>query len=127
MASAGSDEFEYTLDSAIRGFHVYQSIWVPVLNEQLGTYQEHGNTEDLFAVAVCKEDTAGSGGLKVGHVPREIARLCWYFLEHDGEIVCTVTGTRRRSPLVQGGLEIPCKLKFVGKRKHIKKLKKMLQ
>lgn len=123
MASAGG-AFEYTLDSAIRGFHVYQSIWIPVLNEQLKTCQEHGNAEDLFAVAVWKEDTTGD--LKVGHVPREIARICWYFLEHDGEIVCTVTGNRRRSPLVQGGLEIPCKLKFIGKRKHIKKLKKLL-
>ena len=99
------DEIEYTMDSAIRGFHVYQSIWTPVLNEQLRPFQEHGNEEDMFAVA--------AGDVKVGHVPREIARICWYFLEHDGEIVCTVTGTRRRSPLAQGGLEIPCKLKFI--------------
>ena len=123
MAAGGgaTDAFEYTMDSAIRGFHVYKSIWTPILNEQLRPFQEHGNAEDLFAVAVCT-----SGDLKVGHVPREIARICWYFLEHDGEIVCTVTGTRRRSPLAQGGLEIPCKLKFIGKRKHIKKLKKLL-
>ena len=121
--------FEYTLDSAIRGFHVYKNVWTPVLNEQLRTAQEHGNAQDLFAVAVCKEDTTStgiSGDLKVGHVPRVIARICWYFLEHDGEIVCTVTGTRRRSPLAQGGLEIPCKLKFIGKPKQIKKLKKLL-
>ena len=30
------------------------------------------------------------GDVKVGHVPREIARIYWYFLEHDGEIVWSV-------------------------------------
>ena len=61
MSSAGGDEFECTLDSAICGFHVHAkgsaSTCVP------GTWKQ-------FAVAVCREDTtSASGDLKVGHVP----------------------------------------------------------
>ena len=134
MARAGSgagSAFEHTVDSAVRGFHVHQDIWTPVLNEQLKTIQEHGNSEDQFAVAVYKEVTPGPGVTSatsiIGHLPREISRLCWCFLEHDGEILCTITNaSKRRSPLEQGGLEIPCRLKFIGKKKNIKKLKKLL-
>ena len=92
---------------------------------------QHENSEDQFAVAVYKEVTTGPGVTSartvIGHLPREISRLCWYFLEYDGEILCTITNcSKRRSPLEQGGLEIPCRLKFIGKKKHIKKLKKLL-
>ena len=86
--------------------------------------QENGNAADLYAVAACKEDTTSSSALTiVGHVPREISGICWYFLQHDGEILCKVTENKRRSPLAQGGLD---KLIFIGKPKHIKKLKKLL-
>ena len=123
MAAAA---FEHTVDSAIRGFHIYRSTWTPVLHEQLITSQEHGNAEDRFAVAVSKVDASTATPSIVGHLPREISRVCWYFLEHDGEIFCTVTGSKRRSPLVQGGLEIPCILRFIGKRKYIRKVKILL-
>lgn len=123
MAGAGAAaSFEYTIESAIRGFHQYKAVWSPILNEQLKVRQEAGNTKDLFAVYLHKYDD----NQILGHVPKEISRLCWYFLQHDGEIVCTVSDNRRRSPLAQGGLEIPCKLTFTGKKNNIKKLKKLL-
>ena len=44
-------------------------------------------------------------------------RFCKYFLEYNGELDATVRSTKfRRSPLPQGGLEIPIKLR-VGKGK----------
>ena len=130
-ASSASSAFEHAVDSAVRGFHVYQNVWTPVLNEQLKVIQHHGNSEDQFAVAVCKEAPPGPGVTSattiIGHLPREISRLCWYFMQHDGEILCTITDNNlRRSPLQQGGLEIPCRLRFLGKKKNIKKLKKLL-
>ena len=69
-------------------------------------------------MAVVKNDAA-SPGLTVGHVPRKLSRRCWYFLHNDGETTCEILGSRRL-PLVQGGLEIPCIYKFVGKKKHKK-------
>ena len=115
--------FEHVIESAIRGFHVYKTIWTPTVHEQLNTRQEHDNPEDQFAVAVIRDPSPGQ---TVGHVPKEMSRIFWHFLQHDGEIMCEVTGAKRRSPLVQGGLEIPCKYKFVGKKKYIKRLKRLL-
>ena len=44
-----------------------------------------------------------------------------------GTICCLVTGRRRfSSDLPQGGLEIPCKLKFQGESREIAKLKKLI-
>ena len=61
----------------------------------------------LFAVGALKS------GVTVGHVPRNISSICSLFLRHGGAIRCTVTGSRHYSvDLEQGGLEIPCTLKF---------------
>ena len=124
--------FEHSIESAIRGFHVYKNIlWSPFMHEQLRTRQEPGNPEDQYAVAVVKDSDSSSSTtgrtMVVGHVPKEIFRICWFFLQHDGEIQCEVIGSNRRSPLPQGGLEIPCIYMFVGKRKHIRKLKTLLK
>ena len=120
--------FEHRPESAVRGFHIYKDIWTPTLHQCLQTMQDAGNTEDPHAVAVVKHDASSPGSqVTVGHVPREFSRLSWYFLQNDGEIMCEITGRRRRSPLVQGGMEIPCIYKFVGKKKHIKKLVKLLK
>ena len=119
--------FEHTIESVVRGFHVYKDVWVPILHEVLQTKQEFDNEEDRYAVAVFKTTTGSSDQVTVGHVPRSISRVCWYFIQHDGEITCKITGGRRRSDLPQGGLEVPCEYNFIGKKKHIKKIRKLLK
>ena len=43
----------------------------------------------------------------VGHVPHEIARHIWFALQKGATISATVVDSKpRKSPLVQGGLEI---------------------
>jgi len=72
--------FEHSIDSAVRGFHVYKDVWSPSIHEQLRTTQELGNPEDEYAVAVVKDDDSSSsttGTITVGHVPKEISRTCW--------------------------------------------------
>ena len=59
----------------------------------------------------------------VGHVLREISRICWYFIERGGEILCKIIGQRQRSVLLQGVLEIPCIYIFRGRIKLIDILK----
>uniref|UniRef100_A0A1X7TG99 Ubiquitin-like protease family profile domain-containing protein n=1 Tax=Amphimedon queenslandica TaxID=400682 RepID=A0A1X7TG99_AMPQE len=98
----------WRIDSCVRGFHVYQDIWTPVLHEELDCERERGNIEDLYAVAVKKN------GHVVGHIPRKISAICSTFIRRGGCIICTVTGSRRYSrDLVQGGLEIPCITTFI--------------
>lgn len=64
----------------------------------------------------------------VGHIPRKISKTCWMFLARDGsEISCRITGSRQRSVLLEGGLEIPCIYTFKGKKKLIAKLRIILE
>ena len=82
--------------------------------------QQNFNDKDRYAVAVLKD------GSIVGHLPKRISRVCSLFLLRGGSILCTVVGGRRySSDLVQGGLEIPCTLRFIGKPKEINKLKSL--
>ena len=36
-------DFSATFRSAVRGFHVYQAVWSPVVHEELSTQQEHAS------------------------------------------------------------------------------------
>ena len=110
------EDFEdYTVESVVRGHHIYKSVWTPVIGETLTLQREDGNLEDEYAVAIMKTGTV------VGHVPRELSRI-FFFLQHSGTIQCIITGHRKRGL----GLEVPCSYKLFGKPKYIKKLVKLL-
>ena len=114
---------EFVLPSCVRGYHVYGEDWIAVLGEELNCYREIGNVVDRYAVAVTKDS-----GETVGHLPKKISRICSLFLQQGYALTATVTGRRRySSDLIQGGLEIPCDLRFVGDEKAIIKLKRVLK
>jgi len=102
----------FSWEMVIRGHHIYKAIWTPVINEILSLSQEH---EDPFAVSVIKD------GDIVGHVPREVSRIVWHFIEHDGIVDCQVSGRRKHGK----GLEVPCIYCFRGK-SMIRKLRTSL-
>ena len=80
------------------------------IGEELPVQCEVNNIHDNFAVAVLKNSNT------VRHVPREISRVCWYFLHKSGsEITCIVNGDRRRSEVDGKGLMVPCVYIFKGK------------
>ena len=108
---------EFSRVSNIRGYHVYKDVWEAAIGEVLVCEREPRNAEDRYAVAVKKDGTI------VGHLPRNLSRVCSLFIRRGGMIQCTVTGRRRYSAdLPQGGLEIPCFLLFKGSTKEIQKL-----
>ena len=77
--------------------------------------REVGNAVDRYAVAVYSDDNL------VGHLPKKISIACSLFLRHGGQISCWVTGRRRHSTdLPQGGLEIPCIIKFKATKKRLR-------
>ena len=119
--------FQFSFNSAIRGFHVYKDIWEnPVTGEELLCRREVGNSHDALSVAVLKE--IGGENTIIGHVPRRISGLCNIFIRRGGSILCIVDGGRRYSAdLPQGGLEVPCKLVFrIEKEELCKKTEKMI-
>ena len=119
MESAAEHE-TFQLSSVVRGHHVYKSIWTPNIGQVLENAAEVSNTEDSHAVAVLYQ------GNTVGHMPREISKISWFFLMHGGDISCEIVGRRRRSPIPGKGLEVPCKYTFSRKPAFIKKLVKLL-
>ena len=89
-------------ESAVRGHHVYKDHWTPSIGQRLSTIREEGNEIDRYAIAVI-----------LGHMPQEISRLSWYFIEHG--ISCEITGSRRLSTVPGKGLEVPCTYTYAGK------------
>lgn len=118
LMAAGVDTL--SVESSIRGHHVYKDTWTPVSGQVLDTRQEHGNAHDQYAVSVLHH------GLVVGHIPRELSHTAWHFLQHRGTITCEVTGRRRLSGVPGKGLEVPCRYVFQGKPSMIRKLTKLI-
>ena len=75
-----------TLESIIRGRHVYKQIWRPLGGEILTLELEEDNNHDKFAVSLLKDATV------LGHGPREFLQVFW----HGETITCEVTDRRKR-------------------------------
>ena len=62
---------------------------------------------DWVAIKVCdKSDKIA------GHLPKEVSRITKFLLNRGATITAEITSDHyRRSPLVQGGLEVPCMIK----------------
>lgn len=111
----------FEMASMVRGFHVYEATWTPSSTDRLLCARDVSNTYDPFAVSVVK------GTEVVGHVPKIISAACFLFLRRGGSIQCEVTGDRRYSTdLPQGGMELPCILRFQGPKEDVAKVKKLL-
>ena len=104
MSSPSTRAELFTLESVVRGHHIYKRIWTPMLGERLQIEVEEGNRNDARAVAVQKR------GMVVGHLPRETAKVVWYFLKRGGSGWCEITGRKKKGI----GLEVPCVYTFSG-------------
>ena len=91
-----SKTYTYEFPSSIRGHHVYKRVWTPVFGEVLKCSIEDDNEEDTYAISVVKS------GKIIGHVPKEDAKVFYYFLKHGNRITCRVVGHRFRGK----GLEV---------------------
>ena len=113
----------FTREGMVRGYHVYNSIWEEAyIGEELLCQRDKDNRHDPYAVAVMKSATI------VGHLPRKVSTLCLLFIRRGEMIRCRITGRRRYSAdLPQGGLEVPCRLRFQGSVKELdNKLQRLL-
>ena len=97
-----SAEKEIEFQAAVRGFHYYRKYWKPKEGELLSRSHEFGNPFDVFAI---------DEGDIVGHLPRKICRASKFLLDRGAVMNAKLSSSHyRRSPLVQGGMEIPCKI-----------------
>lgn len=66
---------KFTVESVVRGYHIYKTIWTPYIGEKLPLEAEDNNLHDRHAVAVIRNGTV------VGHMPRNLLPLSWFFLK----------------------------------------------
>ena len=108
----------YSIDSVIRGYHIYNDIWPAPIGEILHCKRERFSPSDPYAVAMLH------GEVIVGHMPRIISAACSAFIRRGGIASCEVTSTGARQysvDLSQGDMEVPCKLTFTAPSKEIDK------
>ena len=90
---------------------MYKKVWAPIVGEILRCCHARKNLFDHYAVAAMKRLSGQLADCTIGNLPREISRIIRFFLLKGGVVsVEIVDKNYRRSPLVQGGLEIPVKL-----------------
>ena len=101
-----------------RGWHVYQkSTWrKPKKDESLSFQKETDRTAlkfDPFSIAFTRKTTEYLTPITVGHVPLEISRFVYFFLERGGKMEAKVYRTKYEvSPIPKGGLEIVLQVTF---------------
>ena len=91
--------------SNVKGYNVYQGIWVPNIGEILSTEKEPGNPEDKYALCVKKNECI------VGHLPLgktgNFAKTIFYFLTADKCSICEVEITGKPVKLGDGeGMQV---------------------
>ena len=112
MATERSSDCELSFTSVIgsRGYHVYcDSSWrSPSLTDKLSLRMEPENAEDPYALVVILE------ACTVGHIPREISRLFFWFLKLGGKTVVKLRSKKLyQSPIALEGLELLLDITFL--------------
>ena len=98
------------ISAAVRGFHVYRASWKPKEDELLECSHEKDNPYDSFSIKVFKSDCPAE---IVGHLPMEISRITKSIIDRGAQVAVKIRERHyRRSLLIQGGLEVPCKIKI---------------
>ena len=88
-----SKENILTVQSAVRGFHVYKAIWQPEEGEKLIREHEENNKYDLYAIKMCRPLDRKI----VGHLPTEISRITRFMIARGPMVEAQVKSTGKSS------------------------------
>ena len=103
--------------AAVSGFHVYKASWKPKEDELLECSHEKDNPYDSFFIKVFK---TGSPVEIERHLPMEISRITKFIIDRGAQVAVKIRGRHyRRSPVVQGKLEVPCEIKIMMVNHHL--------
>ena len=102
-------EKKFEFPSAVRRFHYHRKYWHPQLDDELYCQHELYSPFHFFAIKICMKNT----DVTVSHLPLEISRAKKFLLERGATAFIKLYLTNYGvSPLVQGGLEIPCRVEI---------------
>ena len=106
-------EYILSVESVIRGHHVYKETWNPSKGEKLNCMHDARKEAKLFndhAVGTYKNDHL------VGHVSIEFSFLFCKFIEKkNNEFFAEVSSGRK----LENGLVVPATYRVVGMKKHV--------
>ena len=95
-----------TINSTICGFRYYRKYWSLKIVENLLCSHGRHNAFNIYSINTCKEDRE-----TVIHLPCEFSHALKLLLERGAKISAVLMSPHyRRSHLVQGCMEIPCKV-----------------
>ena len=98
-------ENELEVECCVRGHHVYESNWDAKTGGKLKPCHEKRPSalvEEKYAITLKFSDTT------VGHVPKFLSKITYFFLKLRGDLVVKITGQSRYSrDLDQGVMELP--------------------
>ena len=112
--------------SWIRGYHAYKELWSIEIDEVLELKHEHNNEQGKNAIAIVRK------GDVVGHIPRALANtkdragIVRHFLTRHGskaDVKVVGKAVNRGGGL---GMEVPSIYRFVGQKRNIDMLSKLL-
>ena len=75
-----------SVESVVRGYHVYKDDWSPSVGDKFEPEIEKLHRHDRYAVAI-----KVSGDI-VGHVPCEFSKIVYYFIKIDSRVAGEVRG-----------------------------------
>ena len=114
----------FSTDVSSRRYHVYHeaSLKNIHLHQHVVVLKEVNNIsidiDPYCRITIKRADRIGS--VTVGHVPRELSRFIFYFIQEGGSVTGTVASTTPRiSPIPEGGLEVPILMHFTHENKAI--------
>ena len=98
-------EREFTVECCVRGHHVYQKEWEAEIGSKLTAQYETrpgALVQDKYAIALKQKDVI------VGHIPKFLSKITYFYLKHGGDLLVEIIGKRRYSRyLPQGKMELP--------------------
>lgn len=71
----------------VRGSHAFIDVWDLYLEDDFKTKHQRDNLHDKYVIAILPVDTKE---VEVGHLPKEISRVCCLFIYHGGSIISIV-------------------------------------
>ena len=108
----------FSAEVGSRGYHVYRKTsWRNIhLHQHVVVLKEVNNISidiDPYCCRITIKRVDRIGPVTVGHVPRELSRFIFYFIQEGGSVTGTVASTTPRiSPIPEGGLEVPISMHF---------------
>ena len=113
-AEVGSRGYHICHETSCRNIHLHQHVVV------LKEVNNISINIDPYCCRITIKRVDRIGPVTIGHVPRELSRFIFYFIQEGGSVTGAVESTKPRiSPIPEVGLEVPILMHFTHKNKTI--------